>query len=141
MYGLIRQESHFNPYAVSSADAIGLAQLLPSTAKQVARWIGIKAPTRTSLLEPNLNIRLGTRYLASLLKSFRGSMVLSIASYNAGPDRIRRWMRRHGDRPLDEFVEEIPFDETRLYVKRVLAGYRGYLSTYRRATKSKVSKR
>lgn len=141
MYGLVRQESHFNPYAISSADAIGLAQLLPSTAAQVAKWIGIKAPSRVSLLEPNLNTRLGTRYLASLLRSFKGRLVLAIAAYNAGPDRVRRWMRRHGDRPLDEFVEEIPFDETRLYVKRVLSGYRGYVATYGRKADGAVSAR
>lgn len=141
MYGLVRQESHFNPYAISSADAIGLAQLLPSTAAQVAKWIGIKAPTRVSLLEPNLNTRLGTRYLASLLRSFKGRLVLAIAAYNAGPDRVRRWTRRHGERPLDEFVEEIPFDETRLYVKRVLSGYRGYVATYGRKADGPVSSR
>ncbi|MEE2836991.1 MAG: transglycosylase SLT domain-containing protein [Myxococcota bacterium] len=126
MYALIRQESQFNPRAISSADALGLMQIIPPTAKQIAGWLRIRNPSRKSMLEPNLNIRLGSRYLAYLLKRYRGRVAHAIAAYNAGPMRVDRWKRRHQGRPIDEWVEEIPFDETRDYVKRVLSGYIGY---------------
>jgi soluble lytic murein transglycosylase len=126
LYALIRQESQFNPRAISSADALGLMQIIPPTAAQVAGWLRLRPPTRKSMLEPNLNIRLGSRYLAYLLKRYRGRMAHAVAAYNAGPLRVDRWKKRHGDRPIDEWVEEIPFDETRDYVKRVLSGYIGY---------------
>jgi len=130
MYALIRQESQFNPRAISSADALGLMQIIPPTAAQIAGWLRLRNPSRKSMLEPNLNIRLGSRYLAYLLKRYRGRVAHAIAAYNAGPNRVDRWKRRHGERPIDEWVEEIPFDETRDYVKRVLSGYIGYRTRY-----------
>ena len=130
IFALIRQESQFNPRAISSADALGLMQIIPPTAAQVAGWLRLRNPTRKSMLQPNLNIRLGSRYLAYLLKRYRGRVAHAIAAYNAGPMRVDRWKRRHKDRPIDEWVEEIPFDETRDYVKRVLSGYIGYRTRY-----------
>jgi soluble lytic murein transglycosylase len=139
VYALIRQESQFNPRAHSSADAYGLMQIIPTTAAQVSKWIGLRPPSRDSLTQPNLNVRLGTRYLANLLRRYKGRIALAVAAYNAGPSRVDRWMRRHGDRPLDEWVEEIPFDETRDYVKRVLTGYLSYRARYRPEPQPKVS--
>jgi soluble lytic murein transglycosylase len=105
-------------------------QISPPTAAQIAGWLRLRNPSRKSMLEPNLNIRLGSRYLAYLLKRYRGRVAHAIAAYNAGPNRVDRWKRRHGERPIDEWVEEIPFDETRDYVKRVLSGYIGYRTRY-----------
>jgi soluble lytic murein transglycosylase len=141
VYALIRQESQFNPRAHSSADAYGLMQLIPTTAAQVSKWIGLRPPSRESLTQPNLNVRLGTRYLANLLRRYKGRLALAVAAYNAGPSRVDRWVRRHGDRPLDEWVEEIPFDETRDYVKRVLTGYLSYSARYRPTESARVSVR
>lgn len=129
---LIRQESNFHQYAVSSAGARGLMQLMPATAKWVAKREKISY-SRDRLHEPDYNLQLGTAYLSDLLDTFNGSLVLSLASYNAGPGRARQWIREYGDpRAADvdavDWVENIPFTETRNYVQRVMEG----LQVYRR---------
>jgi len=118
IYGVMRRESLFIPDIKSSAGAIGLMQLMPATAKQVGRQLGVKAP-KWKLIESDLNIRLGVKYLSHLLKRFDGNMVLSTAAYNAGPTRVRKWLV---NKPMaaDIWVETIPYDETRSYVKAVL---------------------
>ena len=129
---IIRQESLFNPYAKSSAKARGMMQLLPSTAKRVARQAKLKYST-SRLTHPDYNIALGTRYFKSLLGRFDGSIILSIASYNAGPTNVRRWLKKNGD-PREknqlfqviDWIESIPFAETRNYVQRVLENQQVY---------------
>jgi soluble lytic murein transglycosylase len=129
---LIRQESNFHQQAVSSAGARGLMQLMPATAKWMAKREKIAyQPQR--LHDPDYNLQLGTAYLSELLDNFNGSMVLALASYNAGPGRARQWMRDYGDPRAPEvdavdWVENIPFTETRNYVQRVMEG----LQVYRR---------
>ncbi len=127
---LIRQESGFHEGAVSSVGARGLMQLMPATAKQVAKGLKIGySPDR--LHDPSYNVQLGTNYLGDLLSSFNGSYVLSLAAYNAGPGRVRGWLREYGDPrspevdPID-WVETIPFSETRNYVQRVLESTQVY---------------
>ncbi len=122
---IIRQESEFNPNAVSRANARGMMQLLPTTAKLVAAKKGIKYNFH-KLLEPEYNILLGTHYLADLLDSYDGSYILAIAAYNAGPGNVNRWVQKIG-RPIKgniesqlSWIEQIPFAETRNYVQRVL---------------------
>ena len=118
VYGVIRQESAFNPTVVSHAGAVGLMQLMPATARQVARDLKRKTPNRRQLTEPGLNITLGTRYLRTVLDQLDGNPVLATAAYNAGPHRVTRWLPRQ-TLPADIWVELIPYSETRTYVKRV----------------------
>lgn len=123
LLGLIRQESMFNPTITSPANAIGLTQLLPSTARGLARELGIGF-SASRLTDPAYNIRLGSRYLADRIDGFNGSVILAVASYNAGPARVRQWLESIGD-PRDgrdpvDWIEQIPIDETRNYVQRVL---------------------
>jgi soluble lytic murein transglycosylase len=137
---LIRQESAFDHKAVSRAGARGLMQLMPATARLVARQTGGHY-TRAMLTEdPAANLRLGRAYLEKLLQDYGGSAVLALAAYNAGPNRADRWIKDFGDprRPdVDavDWIEQIPFNETRNYVQRVLEGqvvYRLALSGQRR---------
>jgi soluble lytic murein transglycosylase len=129
---LIRQESSFNPRALSSANAHGLMQLLPSTAGQVARQMKLRRPTPLRLFEPELNIRLGTRHFSDLLKKFDGQMEMTLASYNAGADRVTVWTSEGGFADNAEFVENIPFTETRNYVKIISRGSWFYGKLYGR---------
>ena len=114
---LIRQESLFNPRALSSANAHGLMQLLPSTARLVSRQMKLRRTGPAGLFEPELNIRLGMRHFSDLLKLFDGQMEMALASYNAGVDRVTAWMSEGGYSDNAEFVETIPFSETRDYVR------------------------
>lgn len=118
--GLVRQESRFIADARSSAGAAGLMQLMPSTAKQVARKIGMKNYSPARLAKPEANAALGTSYLRQMLDGFGGSATLACAAYNAGPGRARRW---RDARPIEGaiYVETIPFAETRQYVKKVMS--------------------
>lgn len=121
---LIRQESAFHPDAVSEAGARGLMQLLPSTAAPVAKAIRMAFSPRR-LDDPAYNIRVGSAYLDDLLTRFQGSYILALSSYNAGPSRVRQWMQDMGDpreKSVDvvDWIESIPYTETRNYVQRVM---------------------
>lgn len=124
---LMRQESAFQPWIVSSANAQGLTQLLPSTAQSRARKIGVQI---TNLFDPELNIRIGSAELAAQLQRFSGNWVAVMIAYNAGPGRASEWLSQNGNLPIDEFIEEIPFAETNLYAKLVLRNYWIYKSLY-----------
>ncbi len=129
--GVIRQESAFDVAAVSSAGARGLMQLLPGTAKGVAKHAGVPFAQQRLTTDSHYNITLGRVYLDELLGRFGGSYVLTAAAYNAGPSRVRDWLSAHGD-PRDrstdviDWIESIPFDETRNYVMRVLENTQVY---------------
>ncbi len=127
---LVRQESLFVPEAVSPADAHGLMQLLPTTAREVAATRGLPAPDRPTLHRVEPNVTLGTTLLRRLLDRYQGSTVRALAAYNAGEDAVAKWDRRYGTRPDDEFVELISFRETRDYVKSVLGHYEVYRQLY-----------
>jgi soluble lytic murein transglycosylase len=117
---LIRQESEFNPGAISPANAFGLMQLLPSVGRSMAKEEGIHHFNEVELLNPETNIRLGTRYLKQTLDKFDGQAPYAFAAYNAGDSRVTDWQsigKYHG---MDEFVESIPFTETREYVQAIL---------------------
>jgi soluble lytic murein transglycosylase len=96
----------------------------------VAHRIRIGAPSRLDLTDASVNLRIGARYLAELLDRYDGSAALALAAYNAGMGAVGRWLDDRGDLPVDEFVEEIPYDETRGYVKRVLRSYAAYHLLY-----------
>jgi hypothetical protein len=123
--GLMREESAFNPRLVSRADAVGLMQLLLSTARRFCG--GDRRPlSRKALKRPERNVPIGTRYLGWLLRLFDGQVVLAVAAYNAGETRVFSWIQKRGRQPPDHFVEQIPFRETRRYVKRVLGSAFAY---------------
>jgi soluble lytic murein transglycosylase len=118
--GLIRQESAFDAEARSHANARGLMQILPATGRRLARQAALPKYSTQNLYRPEINVALGCRYFASLLQQFDQRVELALAAYNAGEDRVERWLTVFGDRDMAEFVELIPFSETRDYVKQVI---------------------
>jgi soluble lytic murein transglycosylase len=120
VYAVLRQESAFNPQAVSPAGAIGLMQLMPATARAVARSLGRSSPTRSDLFDPARNITLGSRYLGRMRDRFDDHPALAAAAYNAGPSRVEKWLPTRS-MDADIWTAIIPFRETRTYVRRVLA--------------------
>ena len=127
---LIRQESEFNPAAVSRANAVGLMQLLPQTGKLVARQEKLKRYTASQLFTPGVNLQLGTRYFRGMVDQFGGSFEYALAAYNAGSDRVEEWMGQGKYRDQQEFVESIPFTETREYVQAILRNAAVYKQLY-----------
>ena len=124
-HALVREESGFNKDIRSWAGAKGLSQLMPATAKQVAGWLG-RSVSSATIKDPELNLAIGSRYLHYLFDYFDNNAFLAVAGYNAGEGNVGKWVKRFGHIPSDEFVEHIPFRETRHYVKRVLGTYRTY---------------
>jgi TolA-binding protein len=151
---LIREESRFNPLAFSRSRAIGLMQLLPGTADGVAKNIGIHISGSSRVLKPDftikdsesvdafkpeINIKLGTHYLASVLSRANGNALLAVASYNGGPGAVQKWLSQHraaGYADFDSFVENIPYRETRDYVRKVFGSYWTYEEVYESANKN-----
>jgi soluble lytic murein transglycosylase len=130
LFAVARQESAFMQDVSSPAGARGLMQLMPGTARQTAGRIGLQI-SEQDLFNPDINIALGSRYMAELLAEFNGNRILATAAYNAGPNRVKQWLERSAANPLplDMWIETIPFFETRAYVQNVLAysviyGYR-----------------
>ena len=121
LFAVARQESAFNPRAISTAGARGLMQLMPRTARLVADRVRVKRPSREDLLNPDVNMRLAAHHLARLMRRYGGNRVLVAAAYNAGESRVTRWLRDAKDMPATVWVERIPFRETRDYVKGVIA--------------------
>ncbi|AGC41569.1 transglycosylase SLT domain-containing protein [Myxococcus stipitatus DSM 14675] len=130
MQGLIREESRFRPRARSATGALGLAQLMPDTARTVARQLKLPEVGEAGLLQPAQNVRLGAAYLGQLLQRFDGNVAYAVAAYNAGPAAVDRWRQALPEAELDEWVEHITFDETREYVKHVLGSYGAYKLLY-----------
>lgn len=120
VYGVVRRESAFREAAVSPVGALGLMQLMPGTARNVAKRLGLPRHSKKELKVAAKNINLGASYLREVLDTYGGNEVLATASYNAGPHRVKKWLPE--DRPLeaDVWIDSITFDETRAYVKAVL---------------------
>ncbi|MDZ7824332.1 MAG: lytic transglycosylase domain-containing protein [Ahrensia sp.] len=131
-YSIARQESEFNTAAVSKANAKGLLQLLPATAREMARLNKIDFRPERLITDANYNAQLGAAYLGQQLDRFEGSYVLTFAAYNAGPARAKEWIERFGDPrgkslyEVIDWIEQIPFPETRSYVQRILENYQVY---------------
>ncbi|KUJ84894.1 lytic murein transglycosylase [Microbulbifer flavimaris] len=122
IYAVARQESHFSHDAKSGAGALGLMQLLPSTARATARRAGVQLRRNWDLLSPSTNIALGSFYLSTLLNRFDNNRILAAAAYNAGPTRVAQWLKETRQQlPYDVWIETIPYHETRKYVQNVLA--------------------
>ncbi len=127
---LIRQESEFNPGAISHANAYGLMQLLPKTGKGEAKKAGLQHYHTDSLLDPTTNIELGTRYFRQMIDHFGGKTEYALAAYNAGADRVEDWRASGNFRDVEEFVESIPFTETREYVQAIVRNAEVYKRVY-----------
>jgi soluble lytic murein transglycosylase len=127
VFAIMRAESTFRPSVVSPANAVGLTQVLPSTAGWIAKeLLGESKPSRSQLFDEMTNIKLGTRFLRELTTLFDGNYALAIASYNAGPGAGMRWYKRWRDLETDELIEEIPINETHGYTKKVLGSMGAY---------------
>jgi soluble lytic murein transglycosylase len=127
---LIRQESEFNPVAVSRANAVGLMQLLPRTGKLVAHQVAMKRYNPSQLYTAPVNLELGTRYFRGMVDKFGGSFEQALAAYNAGDNRVEEWMGQGKYRDAAEFVESIPFTETREYVQAIMRNASVYRQLY-----------
>ena len=128
---LIRQESEFNPGAVSRANAYGLMQLLPATGKSTAKQVGLHNYKTDSLLDPTTNIQLGTKYFREMVDHFGGQVEYALAAYNAGDSRVESWRSSGTYRDIEEFVESIPFTETREYVQAIVRNAEVYKRVYK----------
>jgi soluble lytic murein transglycosylase len=140
IYAVARQESSFNPRAISSAGALGLMQLTPATGRYIANKSGVTYDEKRLLDDQTYNVQLGAAELSDLIKYYRGSYILALAAYNAGRGRVKDWIAKYGD-PRDpsidpiDWVERIPFSETRNYVQRVLENLQVYRMHFGRASK------
>ena len=125
VYAIMRTESNYQPSALSPAGAVGLMQIMPATAETISKG------STARLTTPGFNIRLGSRHLKDLLGMYGGNVSLAAAAYNAGAGNLKRWQKGFGSLPQDEFVESIPFKETREYVKKVVTAMALYERLYR----------
>jgi soluble lytic murein transglycosylase len=137
---LAAQESTFDPRIRSSANAIGLMQIIPPTGRRLARQVGVRNFTERHLENPEINVRLGTQYFGDLVKEF-GGYHFALAGYNAGEHRVRRWNREAPGLPQDEWIDNIPFPETQNYVKRILGTAEDYRRLYSEAPVTSAPKK
>ena len=127
---MIREESRFNASVVSWAGAYGLMQVMPDTGKRIAQRIGIEQFDKDMLLDPEVNIRMGAWYIRFLLDEFGGDFSLVSGAYNAGEGRMGQWRERYAITDLDEFIEQVPYTETRNHIKKVMHSYHVYRHLY-----------
>jgi len=135
---LIRQESRFEPEIVSASGALGLMQVMPATGRWIAQQIGL---AQYSLTNPADNLYLGSWYFDYTHRTYQDNTLLALASYNGGPGNVARWLNRFGFEDPDVFVEQIPFPETRGYVKSVFGNYWNYWQLYTQEGRTLVSQR
>ena len=121
----------FDPRAQSGAQAMGLTQIMPSTARSIASRLGRDDFALRNLFKPSLNLEFGTWFMSQLLGDFKGRLFPALAAYNAGGGNVARWLQRYGDDP-DLLVEQIPFNETQTYLRIVYDNYWHYRSLYGR---------
>ena len=130
IYAMILEESRYRSDAISWAGAIGLMQIMPATGRELARQLNIRR-FRTSMLKiPEINIRMGTKYIGYLNSIFEGNAMLVSGAYNGGPGRMSRWLESKKIKDIDEFVEKITIRETRLHIKKVINSYDNYIEIY-----------
>ena len=135
---IIRQESAFNPAAISSSGARGLMQLMPATAQELLTKLKLPPEPASRLHDPQLSITLGTHYFAGLMQRYQGNVVMALTGYNAGPARAARWREQWPGVSTDEFIERIPLDETRNYVKLILRNLTIYERLYKASQSNMV---
>ena len=127
---MILEESRFGAEAVSWAGAIGLMQIMPQTGRELARQLKIRRFEKNMLLNPGVNIEMGTKYMKFLMSRFQDNHALVTGAYNGGPGRMSRWVKERGLADLDEFIEDIAIDETRRHIKKVIDSYYVYRKLY-----------
>ena len=127
---MILEESRYNATAVSWAGAIGLMQIMPATGRELAQQLKIRRFRTSMLKQPDINIRMGTKYIADLNSWFDNNPMLVIGAYNGGPGRMKRWVSTKGIKDIDLFVEKITIRETRLHIKKVIDSYDNYVQLY-----------
>ena len=132
VWSIMRNESTFRPEVVSPAGAVGLLQLMPATANNLAHGIGRERLDRRDLFRPAENIALGVAYMKKLSALFPKNPAAWAASYNAGEDSVERWIKNGKLTDIEEWIEEIPYDETNLYVKKVMLSFWKYQRLYGR---------
>ncbi len=130
LYTIMRKESGFDPHTHSYADAQGLLQMIPPTTRQVVKHLDIEY-TEDLLFDPEKNIQTGAWYIGRLFKKFREQIPIGAGSYNSGPRAVSRWLKKHGHRPIDEFVELLSYRQTRKYMKRTTETYARYKYLYK----------
>ena len=127
---LMKEESYFNTFALSYSNARGLMQIMPGTAKDISRWKGLGNYSGVQLFDPDVNIKLGTAYLSHVKGSLHNNMLFAVAAYNGGPGAVERWLNANQGRDTDEFIEDIPYEQTNTYVKKVYKSYWNYKRIY-----------
>jgi soluble lytic murein transglycosylase len=127
---VMREESRFDPEAGSYVGALGLMQVMPATGKGIANSLGIKNFNSQMLLDPETSIKMGCFYLSEQLKNFNGNNYFASGAYNGGPGAMSKWISERGDKNIDEFIELIPYDETRNYIRKVMGSYFFYQMLY-----------
>lgn len=130
IWGIMRAESQYKKDVVSPVGALGLMQVMPGTGQKVSGLLNENGFEAKKLLEPETGIKIGSKYLQRLMRKFESNVALVAAGYNAGPHRVKGWLASFGQLDLDEFVEHIPFLETRNYVKKVISNYQVYAHLY-----------
>ena len=128
--GLIREESRYNVMALSSSNAIGLMQLLPGTAMGVAKRLKVPIKSHDEIHKPQNNLKFGIDYLSYVLGRYNGNAMLAVASYNGGPNAVLAWTKRLSLEDPDAFVENVPYTETRDYIRKVFGSYWNYVAIY-----------
>jgi soluble lytic murein transglycosylase len=127
---VMREESRFDPEAGSYVGALGLMQVMPATGKGIANSLGIKNFNSQMLLDPETSVKMGCFYLGEQLKNFNGNNYYASGAYNGGPGAMSKWISEMGDKNIDEFIELIPYDETRNYIRKVMSSYFFYQMLY-----------
>ncbi len=132
IFAIIKAESNFNPNVVSSSNAIGLMQLMDTTAEELARKLDVTFMKNASLYNPDLNIRLGTKYFSDLLKQYNGNKLLALTAYNAGKGTLKRWIEQGTIKEDGTDIENIPYKETNNYVRKIVRDYKIYQELYKK---------
>ena len=128
IYSIIKAESNYDSSASSSKGALGLMQLLPATATEIAESLGVEI-TEEAIYNPEINIMLGTKYFSNLLKAY-GNVMLALAAYNAGPGNVTKWISEGEIKKDGSDIENIPYKETNMYVRKIVQNYRIYNELY-----------
>ena len=131
IFAIIKAESNFKPNVVSSSEAIGLMQLMDATAEELARKLDIPFTKKASLYDPELNIKLGTKYFADLLKEYNQNTLLALTAYNAGKGNLKRWIEQGTLKEDGSDIENIPYKETNNYVRKIVRDYKIYQRLYK----------
>ena len=130
VYAIIKAESNFEPNITSQSGAMGLMQVMEETAREIADELGYVYEEKENLYEPEVNIMIGTRYFANLLKAYEGNTNLALAAYNAGIGNVNKWIKEGIIKSDGSDIENIPFKETNNYVRKILRDYKIYKEIY-----------